>query len=428
MKRALRSFGNVLGNCLYDKGYLEKIKKVKALPSRWTEHNLHRHPDYTPIARKETIDHTPTEKDSHAPGKTESEPSHVSLATADYDDEYGGDLFDEVDFLRPDEILDGDTLLDVTMTDQALDSKPAREQAQQSIVQSTPQTRQPGPAQIQEQNQGQNQAVANQSHARQQMQQRNGQMQSNNSNSRPIQNGGQMLPPQIDNQQQQQRPQSVPNQQNTSAQNQQKPNASNQPHQIRATLSTPEQLPQNNNKLQAQQGAQPHNAGPPTHDPPVGFITARAAEKVQGPTIITANAPVFNPHAESPSIRKTSGVDHRRSGRISRETVAAAPPINLGGPTAQPIPNPRPLNPPPNQTNFINPQADTNRKIGMPGAMQSPVANRSAYKPPGPANGLKRGPDVVARSPLADMSNLQQQQQGNGSDSTDTKRQKISEP
>jgi DNA repair and recombination protein RAD52 len=431
MKRALRSFGNVLGNCIYDKGYLEKIKKVKALPSRWTEDNLHRHPDYAPIARKQAIDDTSVEKDLQPLKRTASEQSHVELVTTDYDDEYGGNLFDEVDFLRPDEILDGDTLSDVTMTDQPLDSKPAQEHALQSIAktQPIPQIRQPGIAQSLEQNKGQNQAAANQSQARQQIQQKNGQTQSSNLNSRPLQNGGRMLPPQADNNQQQ-RPQFVPNQQNTFAPNQPKPNAPNQQQQAGAASSTPEQPPQSNDKQQAQHSAHPNIAGPLPHDPPVGFITARAAEKVQGATIITANAPVFNPHAESPSIRKTSGVDHRRSGPISRQTITAVPPINLGGPTAPPIPNTTPLNPPPNRTNFINPQADTNRKIGMPGAMQSPVANRSAYKPPGPANGQKRGPDVGGRPPLADMSNLQQQQQphGNGSDPTDAKRQKTSEP
>lgn len=57
--------------------------------------------------------------------------------------------------------------------------------------------------------------------------------------------------------------------------------------------------------------------------------------------------------------------------------------------------------------NFINPHTDANRRIGMPGAVQSPLANRGAYKPPGPAAGIKRGPEIVARPPLADVSNKQ---------------------
>ena len=32
LKRALRNFGNVLGNCVYDKDYLSKVTKVKSAP------------------------------------------------------------------------------------------------------------------------------------------------------------------------------------------------------------------------------------------------------------------------------------------------------------------------------------------------------------------------------------------------------------
>ena len=32
LKRALRNFGNVLGNCVYDKEYLARITKIKAGP------------------------------------------------------------------------------------------------------------------------------------------------------------------------------------------------------------------------------------------------------------------------------------------------------------------------------------------------------------------------------------------------------------
>lgn len=32
LKRALRNFGNVLGNCVYDKDYLSKVTKVKSTP------------------------------------------------------------------------------------------------------------------------------------------------------------------------------------------------------------------------------------------------------------------------------------------------------------------------------------------------------------------------------------------------------------
>ena len=31
-KRALRNFGNILGNCVYDKDYLSKVTKMKVMP------------------------------------------------------------------------------------------------------------------------------------------------------------------------------------------------------------------------------------------------------------------------------------------------------------------------------------------------------------------------------------------------------------
>lgn len=47
LKRALRNFGNVLGNCIYDKEYLKKVTKLKVEPNRgWDEGGLHRHADY----------------------------------------------------------------------------------------------------------------------------------------------------------------------------------------------------------------------------------------------------------------------------------------------------------------------------------------------------------------------------------------------
>lgn len=46
LKRALRNFGNVLGNCIYDKEYLAKVTKIKVQPGRWDIANLHRHADH----------------------------------------------------------------------------------------------------------------------------------------------------------------------------------------------------------------------------------------------------------------------------------------------------------------------------------------------------------------------------------------------
>lgn len=47
LKRALRNFGNVLGNCIYDKDYVKKVTKMKVQPNRMLdEGGLHRHSDY----------------------------------------------------------------------------------------------------------------------------------------------------------------------------------------------------------------------------------------------------------------------------------------------------------------------------------------------------------------------------------------------
>ncbi|KAI6781671.1 Sts1 protein [Emericellopsis cladophorae] len=47
LKRALRSFGNVLGNCIYDQDYVKQVIKHKAQPvKKFDPNNLHRHSDF----------------------------------------------------------------------------------------------------------------------------------------------------------------------------------------------------------------------------------------------------------------------------------------------------------------------------------------------------------------------------------------------
>jgi len=102
------------------------------------------------------------------------------------------------------------------------------------------------------------------------------------------------------------------------------------------------------------------------HSAPVGFFTARAAESLQKGVALPSNVPTFNPHLESPSIRKTAGVDHTKSKPVRTETLGAST-------VAAAVP-PR--------TNFVNPQADKSRKVGMPVGAGSPLQNRGSYKPP----------------------------------------------
>ena len=103
-------------------------------------------------------------------------------------------------------------------------------------------------------------------------------------------------------------------------------------------------------------------------EPPIGFFTARVAESLQTAGAGHPNAQPFNPHLESPSIRKTAGVDHSKTKPIIKEAVGAP----LAVPSAAA----------PTKTNFINPQTDQARRIGLPGGAASPLQNRSSYKPP----------------------------------------------
>ena len=56
LKRALRSFGNVLGNCIYDKEYLKQVTKVKAQPTKWDVEKLHRHSTFVPTPVKKELE------------------------------------------------------------------------------------------------------------------------------------------------------------------------------------------------------------------------------------------------------------------------------------------------------------------------------------------------------------------------------------
>jgi DNA repair and recombination protein RAD52 len=101
--------------------------------------------------------------------------------------------------------------------------------------------------------------------------------------------------------------------------------------------------------------------------PPASFFSARAVDLLRENPHTAVNAPQFDPHAESPSIRKTAGVDHSKSVPISKPMLAGASPASN------------------NTRDFINPSTDTHRKIGAPGGIGSPMMNRgqttSSYRP-----------------------------------------------
>ena len=110
------------------------------------------------------------------------------------------------------------------------------------------------------------------------------------------------------------------------------------------------------------------------HEAPVGFFAVKMPVSIKSASDeVPLKIAPFNPHLESPSIRKTAGIDHTKSKPVGRENPGA------------------PLVALPPKTNFVNPQADKVRRVGMPVAVGSPLHNRNSYKAPTmkrPAEGI----------------------------------------
>lgn len=390
LKRALRNFGNVLGNCLYDKDYLAKVQKIKVAPSRWDADNLHRHPDYAPIKKESIADSEMAKQAQNAAARRQ--PSNQSFGSIEMEDEFGGSLLDETDFSHPDEVL----LQDTPAKKAAL---PPQQQAAQNNAQ--PQ----GPRRM---------------HSMPQVRPPNIQPPEGVSNPQPPQRPpGPPRPPNNMPQENQNRmppPPNLPPHQGPA--HQQRPPQAHPPHNN--PPPHPEADGQRSNPSSAtgiNSPARPteNNAGitmpPPGH--PEGFVTGRNADVLNQPAGAprpAAAAMAFNPHADSPSLRRTQGINPGKSAPVMRSAVGQAPNGHVngqahGGPQqpAQRPQSPAPGGPnAPIRTNYVNPSADPSRRIGMPpsaggGGMQ----NRGGYRPPMPAAGVKR-------PPLSDVSNLQQ--------------------
>lgn len=118
MKRALRHFGNVLGNCIYDKDYVKKVTRIKVGPGKtWDVSDLYRHSDFkdeikgemparpvvsapapTTMQRVGTVVNAPAPV-AEVPGQAKQETRNMPDMTEDvtdafFDDEYGGGTFD----------------------------------------------------------------------------------------------------------------------------------------------------------------------------------------------------------------------------------------------------------------------------------------------------------------------------------------------
>ncbi|KAL2130606.1 hypothetical protein VTI74DRAFT_6190 [Chaetomium olivicolor] len=443
LKRALRHFGNVLGNCIYDKTYLAKVTKMKVQPTKFDESCLHRHPDYV-VREKEK-----GEEDGAKEEKWTVMPKPPpQLPIADSFEDFLGEL-DEADFNiseegHPDEVA----LPNSTETD-----------SNQSVV-----------------------SVRN-----------------------PTQTGGGSNKPMHPPARQLARSTSAgnnpPRPPQTPVQQAPRPNANNFPGagpQNRGPQPgprPPQQLNQNRpapqpNNANQNQNPQTHMTPPPPignpGNEPVGFFSARAVKHLPEESLVNGNlAPkagqVFNPKLESPSIRRTPGVDHSASKPLSKSgkhvapiirpdddndsnangngkppalgkfapangggqqppkpqqqqpTAGAGPGANVGRPVGAPPPHARP-------GNMVNPQLDQTRRIGAP-VSSSPTANRGGYKVPtmlkrpageGPggvaAAGGGGGVNGGARMPLNDVSNQTAGGPGAGADGggPEVKRQRTS--
>ncbi|BCR85137.1 RAD52 DNA repair protein RADC [Aspergillus chevalieri] len=380
LKRALRNFGNVLGNCIYDKDYVSKVTKVKSAPARWNPDDLHRHPDFAPVKKEPAPPKpSPHEDDDLPPRPADAARPPAKVDTFDGDGEFGSDLFDEADFGvaesgNPDEI----TLEPEPQAKQ----QPFTPGMNGRNFQPRPPANLPGPPS------GPNPAAVTPSKPERPW--------------NPVPPQQASVPP----------PNGRPNP------------ALNDPSLRRPT---PAPAPQNfQNPSTAQPGQPRPNQGldtnntdpikrepgqnadmPPPGTPSASFFSARAVDMLRDNPNVPSGAPQFDPHAQSPSIRKTAGVDHSKSVPISKPMVASASPAAN------------------NTRDFVNPSTDMNRRIGAPGGggFGSPMnrgQSTSSYRPltrpnidprnatnPALANRGSVGPQNIngKRPPLNDVTN-----------------------
>ncbi|KAI1172744.1 hypothetical protein F4777DRAFT_590315 [Nemania sp. FL0916] len=362
LKRALRNFGNVLGNCIYDKDYLSKVTKIKVGPTKFGEENLHRHSDF--IKKEEGV--VKVEPKAVADKSIDRANTSVLSDTLILEDDFGD--FDMADFSvsqagHPDEVV--------------LSASGSGDKSQISIASnSNGRDRQPTNPPI----------------------------------SRPMQPPSRpVVPPP--------RPPHTPNQQppRPVSQFQNRPNPQQQPPRPQSHTNTAAYHNATNNRIMTPPPnamQRPPGGMPPPNGPPVEqatFFSARSVKDVPetadpGTAAIVGNAKVFDPRAESPSIRKTPGIDHKSTKPLSR-TGRHVPGVKRDY-DQQPGPglNNNNNGPP----NVVNPSLSQMRQIGAPGGgVGSPLGNRGQYKPPTmkrPApTGGGGGPDG-GRTPLTEVS------------------------
>lgn len=151
----------------------------------------------------------------------------------------------------------------------------------------------------------------------------------------------------------------------------------------------------------------PANSNDQIPDGPVAFFSARSVK-----TLLEAAPPgtaplpqnggkLFDPKLESPSIRKTPGIDHGSTKPVGKDKRHVDPIQREEDPTQRPAGGfaPASQSSRPSLSNVVNPSLNQARQIGAPGG-HSPLGNRGQYRPP---TMMKRPADGGARPPLNDM-------------------------
>lgn len=185
----------------------------------------------------------------------------------------------------------------------------------------------------------------------------------------------------------------------------------------------------------------PPNGAAPTE--PVSFFSARSIPKLpedappDAAIIPTQGAKLFNPRLDSPSIRKTPGIDHNSSKPVSKSGQHVPPTKRdqepalglAGAPAGAPTGNNLFSGPGagpgrPSVGGIGNPALSQARQIGAPG-VGSPMGNRGQYRPLTVKRPAPTGPDPVNRTPLTEVTN-NGSAQGAGMGAMDVKRQRMS--
>ncbi|RYC55062.1 hypothetical protein CHU98_g11148 [Xylaria longipes] len=360
LKRTLRNFGNVLGNCIYDKDYLSKVTKIKVGPTKFDEENLHRHSDFA--KREQGI--VKVEPKAVASGSRDQANMSVVSDGLALEEDFGD--FDMADFGVTEDGHPDEVVLPGSHEHVARSS----EKSQSSI---------PGNA---------------------------------NDRSRPPMNGHPPKPmqPPPRSAAQPPRPPHTPNQQTPRppGQFQGRPNPQQQPPRPQSHANTTAQQATANNKTMTPPpnaiSRPPSGMNAPNGAPhePTTFFSARSIKdapesaELGVAAIVERGAKVFDPRAESPSIRKTPGIDHRSSKPLSRSGIHVEPTKR------EPIQQRPGLNGPPN---VVNPSLSQMRQIGAPGGVGSPLGNRGQYRPPTMKRPAPGGPDGGGnRAPLTEVS------------------------